>query len=360
LRNFNLSVGTDAEFWAAHEAGERYDVVNPRTGAVVRRADPVALLDRIAEMAWRTGDPGLLFLDTINEHNPTPHLGRLEATNPCGEVPLLPYEACMLGSVDLGRHTAAGSVDWGKLRETVHLGVMGLHDALVDLGIPYDSADAVGFAEELMAFVHGEAWSVSRRLAEERGPFPEWEGSVHEEPVRNATTTTTTIAPTGTISLLAGCSAGIEPIYSVAYTKHVLGGLEIVDDRFVEMAREREFYTRSLLDDLHDRTSIQDVTAIPTDVRRLFRTAHDVSPIQHLRVQAAFQAHVDNAVSKTVNLPASATVEDVTAVFRSARDLDLKGITVFRSGARPEQILGEAPRMDECAGACGYSVPRCG
>jgi ribonucleoside-diphosphate reductase alpha chain len=387
LRNFNLSVATDAAFWAAHGAGEPYDLVNPRTGEVVRRGSPDGLLDLIAEMAWETGDPGLLFLDTINEANPTPELGRIEATNPCGEVPELPYEACVLGSVDLGKHTDGRSVDWEALGETVRLGVrllddaiemstfpvpqiaeavartrkvglgvMGFHDVLVDLRVPYDSEEAVDLAREVMAFVDEEAWAASRRLAEERGSFPAWEDSVHEEPVRNATTTT--VAPTGSISLIAGCSASIEPIYGVAYTKQVLGGLEVVNDRFVEMAKERGFYSADLVERLHDRTTIRDVEEIPEDVRRLFRTAHDVPADQHLRIQAAFQEHVDNAVSKTVNLPRSATVEDVKEVFLTAREYDLKGVTVFRSGARPEQVLGESPLKEECARECDYVSPR--
>jgi len=387
LRNFNLSVAADERFWDAYAAGEPYDLVNPRTGAAVATADPAAVLDSIAEMAWETGDPGLLFLDRINEDNPVPHLGRIEATNPCGEVPELPYEACILGSVNLAHHTDGGAVDWEKLRETVHLGirfldnaiemstfpvpeieamvgrtrrlglgVMGFHDLLVDLGVPYLSGEAVEVAEEVIRFVGAEAWEASRRLADERAPFPEWEDSIHEQPVRNATTTT--IAPTGTISLIAGCSASIEPIYNVAYTKQVMGGLEVLNDRFVEIAKERGFYSDALLADLRDRTTIQDVDAIPADVKRLFHTAHDVPADQHLAVQAAFQRHVDNAVSKTVNLPASASVADVRDVFLSARERDLKGVTVFRSGARPEQVLGDSPLKEECVGECDYVAPR--
>jgi ribonucleoside-diphosphate reductase alpha chain len=387
LRNFNLSVATDAEFWRAYTSENSYDIVNPRTEAVVRQVDPDALLDRIAEAAWETGDPGVLFLDTINDHNPTPHLGRIEATNPCGEVPELPYEACILGSINLGNHTDGAEVNWEKLRETIHLGVrfldnaielsefpvpeieemvtttrrlglgvMGFHDMLVDLRIPYFSEDAVDFAGELMEFVHDESWDASKRLADEREPFPAWEGSIREEPMRNATTTT--IAPTGSISLIAGCSASIEPIYNVAYTKQVMGGLEIVNDRFVDIAKERGFYSQELMEELHGRTTIQDIEEIPDDVKPLFQTAHDVPASYHLKVQAAFQEHVDNAVSKTVNLPRSASVDDVKEIFLSARDLNLKGITVFRSGAKPEQVLGESPLKEECVGECEYVAPR--
>lgn len=387
LRNFNLSVATDADFWAAYESGEAYDLVNPRTGEVTGQVDPQVLLEEIAGMAWETGDPGMLFLDTVNEHNPVPHLGRIEATNPCGEVPELPYEACILGSVNLGQHTDGESVDWEKLRETVQLGVrfldnalemssfpiaeieamametrriglgvMGFQDMLVDCRIEYDSREAVAFARELMGFIQEAAWEASRDLAAERGPFPAWEGSIHDEPVRNATTTT--IAPTGTISMIAGASASIEPIYNVAYTKHVMGGLRIVNDRFVRLATERGFYDDALIEELNDRSSIQDVDGIPEDVKGLFQTAHDVPPEQHLRIQAAFQEHVDNAVSKTVNVSESASPADVLEIFRSARERDLKGITVFRSGARPEQVLGESPLKEECVGECDYVAPR--
>ncbi|MFA9518618.1 adenosylcobalamin-dependent ribonucleoside-diphosphate reductase [Halopenitus sp. H-Gu1] len=389
LRNFNLSVATDEAFWEAYAAGDSYDIVNPRTEETVEQADPDAVLERIADMAWETGDPGVLFLDTINEQNPTPELGRIEATNPCGEVPELPYEACILGSINLGQHTDGETVDWKKLRETTHLavrlldnaiersqfpvpeidemvsktrrlglGVMGFHDMLVDLQIPYYSETALEFAGELMEFVHDESRNASKRLAEERDPFPAWENSIHEEPMRNATTTT--IAPTGSISLIAGCSASIEPIYNVVYTKQVMGGLEIVNDRFIHMAKERGFYSEEFIEELHGRTTIQDIEEIPDDVKGLFQTAHDIPAEQHLEMQAAFQEHVDNAVSKTVNLPQSADVDDVKEIFLSARDLDLKGITVFRSGAKPEQVLGESPLKEECVGECDYVAPRQG
>jgi len=385
LRNFNLSVGLDGQFWDAYDAGDPFELRNPRTGRVVGESDPESVLDQIAEMAWETGDPGVLFLDSINEYNPTPALGRLEATNPCGEVPLLPYEACILGSINLANHTDGVDVDWEKLRATTHLavrflddalelsafpvpqidrqvartrkigvGVMGFHDMLVDLRIPYNSPEAVEFADELMTFIHGESWEASRQLAAERGTYPAWEDSVHEKPMRNATTTT--IAPTGTISLIAGCSASIEPRYNVAYTKQVLGGLEVLSDRFVDLARERGFYSESLLEAVHDATTIQDVEAVPDEVKPLFQTAHDVPADQHLRIQAAFQRHVDNAVSKTVNLPRSASIADVKAIYLQAHERDCKGVTVFRSGARAEQILGETP-VEACLGECEYVAP---
>ncbi len=391
LRNFNLSVATDAAFWEALEAGNAYDLTNPRTGEVTASVDPDALLERIAGMAWATGDPGLLFLDRIAADNPTPALGRITATNPCGEVPLLPHEACVLGSVNLAHMTTVdpgagrtdGAIDWDRLGETVSLGVrflddaitrsefpveairdrmagnrkiglgvMGFHDMLVDIGVPYDSDAALEVADELMAFVADRAADASRALAEERGAFPNYPDSTLSTPRRNATVTS--IAPTGTISLLAAVAASIEPIYSVAYTKHVLGGLPIVNSRFVAIGERQGFLDEDLLADLHDRTSIRDVDAIPASVRRLFPTAHDVPAEHHVDVQAAFQAHVDNAVSKTVNLPADADRAAVRRIFEHAREVGVKGITVFRSGARPEQVLGADPLKEECLAECEY------
>ncbi|MFB6104940.1 MAG: adenosylcobalamin-dependent ribonucleoside-diphosphate reductase [Halobacteriaceae archaeon] len=387
LRNFNLSVATDADFWEAYEDEHAYDLVNPRTQDVADTVDPDTVLDQIAEHAWATGDPGVLFLDRINADNPTPALGSITATNPCGEVPELPYEACILGSVNLAHHTTGSSIDWEKLRDTVHvgvrllddaiemssfpipeieamvnttrrigLGVMGFHDLLVDLEVPYDSTEAVQVADELMGYISDEAWAASETLAEDRGVFPAWQDSVHTTPVRNATTTS--IAPTGTISMIAGCSASIEPIYNVAYTKQVMGGLEMRNDRFRAIVEDRGFDADALFDSVHDRTTIQDVDALPADIKDLFQTAHDVPAAQHLRIQAAFQDHVDNAVSKTVNLPESAGVDDVKEVLVTARHHDLKGVTVFRSGARPEQVLGDSPLKEECVSECDYVAPR--
>lgn len=383
LRNFNISVATDKEFWDAYRNNEPYDLVNPRTGRNVGEADAHQLLELIAEMAWGTGDPGILFMDRINKDNPTPKLGRIEATNPCGEVPLLPYEACVLGSVNLSHMTTDGEVDWDKLKRTVRLGVrflddaidmsrfplpeitelmegnrkiglgvMGFHDMLIDLGIAYDSDEAVEFAGELMEYVSTEAWRMSRDLATERGAFPNWEDSIFDEEVRNATTTS--IAPTGTISMIARCSSGIEPIYNVAYTKRVMGGLEIINNRFVDRARKRGFYSDELMEKVKGKPSIQGVDEIPDDVKDLFHTAHDVPATRHVEIQAAFQEHVDNAVSKTVNLPESASRDEIKSLFLKARDLGVKGITVFRSGSKREQVLGTDPLKEECVTECDY------
>ncbi|MEF8799622.1 MAG: hypothetical protein V5A56_01120 [Halolamina sp.] len=278
---------------------------------------PEDLLELFAEYAWETGDPGLLFLETINDANPTPTLGRIESTNPCGEVPLLPSEACILGSINLGEHTEGEEVDWETLRETTHLavrlldntieistfpvpeiedevaktrktglGVMGFHDMLVDLRVPYYSDTAVELAGDLMEFIHDESWAAARRLAEEREPFPAWEESTREERMRNATTTT--IAPTGSVSLIAGCSASIEPIYNVAYTRQVMRRLEIINDRFVEIAKEQGFYSEELVGEIHNKTTSQDVESIPEDVKPVFHTAHDVPAEHHLRIHSDY------------------------------------------------------------------------
>jgi ribonucleoside-diphosphate reductase alpha chain len=394
LRNFNLSVATDAAFWDALESGEPYELVNPRTDEVTERVDPEELLDLIADQAWATGDPGILFLDRIAADNPTPDLGTITATNPCGEVPLLPHEACVLGSVNLANMTTVapgagrtdGDVDWTTLAETVTLGVrflddaiaasefptraiadrmaatrkiglgvMGFHDMLVDLGVPYDSEDALAVAEDVMRFIAARAEEASRDLATTRGPFPNCSESTLAEPRRNATVTS--IAPTGTISLLAEVSASIEPVYGVAYTKRVLGGLPILNSRFRAIGEQRGFLDEALLEAVGERTSIRDVDAIPADVRRLFPTAHDVPADHHVAIQAAFQDHVDNAVSKTVNLPADAERGAVRAVFELARERGVKGITVFRSGARPEQVLGGDPLTEECLTECAFGGP---
>ncbi|MFB6346439.1 MAG: adenosylcobalamin-dependent ribonucleoside-diphosphate reductase, partial [bacterium] len=384
LRNFNLSVGMTETFWNCYENGEPFPLVNPRTGESVRTVQPADLLERIVNGAWETGDPGLLFFDIINEDNPTPRIGAIQATNPCGEVPLLPYEACVLGSINLSKMTSSGGLNREKLSETVRLavrflddviemssfpveeigevmeanrkiglGVMGFHDMLIDLEIPYDSDRAVECAGNTMELINETAREASKQLASERGPFPNWEDSVYDHPLRNATRTT--IAPTGTISMIAGCSAGIEPIYNVAYTKRVLGGLEMISDRFVNKAKQAGIYSEELMDRVRGRTGIQDLNVVPDDLKELFQTAHDVPGLRHLQIQHAFQEHTDNAVSKTVNLPKNATREDIEEIFLRAREMNLKGITVFRSQSKREQVLGDDPLKEECISECEFS-----
>jgi ribonucleoside-diphosphate reductase alpha chain len=382
FRNFNLSVGVTDAFLRAVAANRPFDLVNPHTGKSVRQIGARALFDLIVNAAWRTGDPGLIFLDQVNRRHPTPALGRIEATNPCGEVPLLPYESCILASINLDRMTkdhkagarvGRAAVDWGKLRATIRwgirflddvidvnrypleaihaqttgnrkigLGVMGFADLLLRLGIPYTSREAVAFAARLMRFVHKESLAASEMLASERGAFPNFEKSIYARKnrrLRNATVNT--IAPTGTISIIAGCSSGIEPLFAVSFVRNVLSGTRLFETNplFEEVAKERGFHRRELLAEVAKHPSLAALPDIPADVRRLFVTTFDVAPRQHLEIQAAFQRHTDNAVSKTINLPADATVEDVRAIYLEAHRLKCKGITIYRYGSKAGQVL---------------------
>lgn len=378
LANFNISVAVTDDFMKAVEQDSDIPLVNPSTRQVVRRVKAREIFDKIVEMAWKTGDPGLVFIDRINRYNPTPHIGEMEGTNPCGEQPLLPYEPCNLGSVNLARMLKESGgdfeVDWDKLARTVEigvhfldnvidmsrypidqidrmakgnrkvgLGVMGFADMLIRLGIPYDSSEGVEAGERIMRFVKEKAWAASARLAEGRGVFPNFRGSIYDRPggarLRNATVTT--IAPTGTLSIIAGCSSGIEPLFALAYERHVLGDVTLpeVYDYFLETARRRGFYTDRLLMRVTAGESIQGMQDVPADVRRVFATSFDIAPEWHVRMQAAFQRHTDNAVSKTINFPSSASIEDVRKAFMLAYREGVKGITVFRYGSKTEQVL---------------------
>lgn len=376
--NFNISVALTEKFMEAVKAGESYDLVNPRNCQVVGRLDAREVYDKIVEMAWATGDPGIIFIDRMNRDNPTPHLGEIESTNPCGEQPLLPYEACNLGSVNLShfvRHTDTGpDVDWDRLADVVHravrflddvidvneyplpqigelargnrkigLGVMGWADMLIMIGIPYDSDEAVALGEKVMGFIRAEARAASARLAEERGVFPNFPGSVYDTPdglrLRNATVTT--IAPTGTLSIIANCSSGVEPLFAVSYVRTVMDNDRLVEVNplFEDIAVKRGLYSRDLMERIAEHGSVQDITEVPEDVRRIFVTAHDIAPEWHVRMQAAFQRYTDNAVSKTVNFPNSATVDDVRRVYDLAYELGVKGVTIYRDGSKENQVL---------------------
>ena len=373
LSNFNVSVAVTDDFMKKVEEDGEYWLINPRNKGKVRRLKAENVWSLMAKSAWESGDPGVIFLDEINRHNPTPKIGRIEATNPCGEEPLLPYESCNLGSVNLSRMVENGKVNWSKLRETVRnavlfldnvidanrfplkqieemtmanrkigLGVMGFADMLIKLGIAYDSEEALRLAEKLMRFVTGEARQKSVELGEERGSFPNFDRSVWKDKysgMRNATITT--IAPTGSISIIAGCSSGIEPLFAVSFMRKVLEGTRLfeINPLFEMTAKERGFYSAGLLEEIARTGSVQGIKGVPDDVKRVFVTALDIKPEWHVKMQAAFQKYTDNAVSKTVNLPQEARVEDVEKVFWLAYRLKCKGITVYRYGSKPEQVL---------------------
>ncbi len=383
LNTFNISVAVTDEFMRKVEAGEKYDLINPRTGEVAKQLDAREVLDRIVESAWRNGEPGVIFIDRINRDNPTPDLGPIESTNPCGEQPLLPYESCVLGSINVAKFQRNGAVDYDRLQEVVRLGVhfldniidvseypipaianitrlnrkiglgvMGWADLLILLGIPYDSEEAIKLGEEVMAFISREAMSASIELAKKRGSFPRWSqeslskkgdqeqaGSLRSQPRRNATVTT--VAPTGTISLIANCSSGIEPVYSIAYRRLSFESeqMKFVHPLFESYARERGFYSEDLMKRVAETGSLHDVPGIPAEARQVFVTTHEIAPEWHVRMQAAFQRHIDAAVSKTINFPASAAVQDVKRAYLLAHELGCKGITVYRDGSREKQVL---------------------
>lgn len=367
LRNFNISVGFDARFFRCRETGREYDLVNPRDGSVWRTVAPDELWERVAGAAWATGDPGMLFLDEINRRNTTPGLGLIEATNPCGEQPLYPYESCNLGSINLARIVRRGELDEELLRVLVHrsvafldavidatrfplpeirekslltrkigLGVMGFAEALIRLGIPYASREAVAVAERLMAFIAAEARAASVELGERHGSFPAIDGSIFAGPIRNATVTT--IAPTGSLHIIADTTSGIEPIFSLAHTRRIGGKtVEVVSPLAAELLPQQAA-GRDVAAHIRRTGSIRDLP-LDTELLELFRTAMEIPPEQHVRIQAAFQKHVDNAVSKTVNLPETSTVDDVSRIFDLARRLRCKGITIYRYNSRRDQVL---------------------
>ncbi|MDC4228049.1 MAG: vitamin B12-dependent ribonucleotide reductase [Candidatus Manganitrophus sp.] len=380
--NFNLSVAVTDLFMEALQKDEAYPLISPRTRKEVRRLPARMVFNQMIQAAWKTGDPGILFIDQINRDNPTPALGRFESTNPCGEQPLLSYESCNLGSINLVKMLSEkGTVDYLKLRETiwksVHfldnvidqnqyplpqiaeatyrtrkigLGIMGFADLLTHLKIPYDSDPALALAEEIMSFVRREAREASAALAKERGVFPAYDQSIYpRQGLRLRNATTTTIAPTGTLSVIAGCSSGIEPLYALSYHRRVLGGVRLpeLNARFVETARQGGFYSEALIARVASTGSVRGMTEIPEEIRRIFVTSHDISPEFHIRIQAAFQKHTDNAVSKTVNFPREATPQDVEKVFLLAHREGCKGVTIYRDMSREEQVLACA-QSDYC------------
>ncbi len=388
LTNFNLSVALTADFMEAVKAEKDYDLINPRTKEVVGQKNAKEVFDKIVDMAWRTGDPGIVFIDRINQDNPTPHLGKIESTNPCGEQPLLPYESCNLASINLAKMVrftdGKAEIDRAKLARTVRttvrfldnvidankfplpqieemtkktrkigLGIMGFADMLVMLGVPYDSKEALGIAQEIMAFIQIEATKASEELGKERGLFPAFKGSVYDKPggarVRNATRTT--IAPTGTLSMIAGCSSGIEPLFALSYTKTVLDGTPFIEVNpyFETAARNGGFYSEELMKKLAEGAHLDEIKDIPENIKRIFVTAHEITPEWHVKMQAAFQHSTNNAVSKTINFPQSATREDVARAYMLAYDEGLKGITIYRDRSRDTQVLttGKKEKAEE-------------
>ncbi len=389
--NFNLSVAMTEEFMKAVEEGRDYDLINPHTKQSVQKLNAKEVFDKIVDMAWRTGDPGIIFIDRVNKDNPTPKLGIIESTNPCGEQPLLPYESCNLGSINLSRmlkqQNGKVEIDYEKLADRVRLavrfldntievnkfpteqiekmtrttrkiglGVMGFADALICMGIPYDSDKALEAAESIMSFINREATAASAELAKTRGAFPAFEGSIYDVPgkpkLRNAARTT--IAPTGTLSIIAGCSSGIEPLFALSYMRTILEGEHLIEVNpyFEEVARKEGFYSEELMKELANRGSARGMDKVPDWVQQVFVTAHDITPEGHVRIQAAFQKYTDNAVSKTVNFPHDATREDVAKVYRLAYELGCKGITIYRDGSKESQVLTinhEAPAEEKKA-----------
>ena len=405
MTNFNISVAVTDSFMAALESGGDYDLINPRTGMAVARLSAQEVFDRIVRAAWRTGDPGLVFIDRINASpaNPTPAVGLVEATNPCGEQPLLPNEACNLGSLNVARFAreqdGRWSLDWDELERVVRLavrflddvievnpyplaaidamvkanrriglGVMGWADLLFALDIPYDSEEALALAGRLMAFIQDIGHDQSARLAEERGPFPNYERSIYERGRALRNSTVTTIAPTGTISMIAGCSSGIEPVFALAFEHRVKGVdgervLPFVSQSFERFGRQRGFYSDALMGEVARRGTLAGIPGVPEAARAVFKTAHEIHWSWHVRHQAAFQRHTDNGVSKTINLPADATGQDVADAYLLAWREGCLGITVFRDGCKGGQVLnvgvgGDAAGAPEATDALDDRVVR--
>ena len=378
FNNFNLSVALTDTFMKALENGGKFDLVEPHTRRKTGSLDAREVFDKIVNQAWKNGDPGIIFLDRLNKDNPTPKIGAFEGTNPCGEQPLLPYESCNLGSINLAGMVKKENGAWvldeahldrvvetavrfldnvidvnrfplpeieemTKANRKIGLGVMGFADLLIRLGIPYDSDDAVRTAHEVMGRVKAKAKETSQAIAERNGGFPNFPDSLYaqngEKPLRNATVTT--IAPTGTLSIIAGCSSGIEPIFAISYIRKVMDNDELIETHpyFLELALEHGFYDEELMRRVAEHGGIQDFTEIPEPIRRIFVTAHDITPEWHVRIQAAFQEYTDNAVSKTVNFPHEAKPSDIEEVYRLAYKEGCKGVTIYRDRSRDTQVL---------------------
>ncbi|MBN1544208.1 vitamin B12-dependent ribonucleotide reductase [Candidatus Woesearchaeota archaeon] len=373
FQNFNLSVAVTDAFMKAAQKGAEYELINPRTGASSGRHNAKDVMRLIVTMAWHNGDPGIIFIDEMNRRNPTPAAGEIESTNPCGEQPLLPYESCNLGSINLAKFAEGCRLDWKRLEKTarlavrfldnvidannfpldrieeatkanrkIGLGVMGFADMLIRLKAPYNSQKAVRLAEDVMKFIREKAVDESQRLAEERGSFPNFKKSALAKKykrMRNASVTT--VAPTGTISIIAGCSSGIEPLFGVSFVRNVMSGAQLLETNadFELVAKQRGFYSKDIMMDIAQQGTVQNVRGVPKDVKDVFVTSSDISPEWHIKIQAAFQRYTDSAVSKTINFPSTATIEDIEKAYALAHRLRCKGITVYRYGSREGQVL---------------------
>jgi ribonucleoside-diphosphate reductase alpha chain len=366
----------------AVERDEEYDLINPRDKKICGSLNARKVFHRIVVQAWENGEPGIIFLDRLNRDNPTPHVGEIESTNPCGEQPLLPYESCNLGSINLAKFVKDATIDWKKLKEVVHnsihfldnvieannyplpqihdmthanrkvgLGVMGWADMLILLGVPYNSEEAVKLGKKVMKFINDEGHLASQELGKKRGSFPNYKGSIFDKkgapPQRNATVTT--IAPTGTISIIANASSGVEPLFAVSYIRTVMDKnvLVEVNPMFEQIAKERGFYSEELMKKIAEHGTVHDIPEVPADVRSVFVTAHDIEPEDHIQMQSAFQLYTDNAVSKTVNFPNSATIDDVEKVYMLAYESGCKGVTIYRDGSRDEQVLSTGKKDEK-------------
>src|SRR5436305_819477 len=385
VTNFNISVGVTDRFMKAVKAGTGYDLIDPSTGKASGQLDARTVWDKMIDGAWRTGEPGCFFIDEANRFNPVPHVGQYEATNPCGEQPLLPYDVCNLGSINVGSYVKDGEMDWEALKRDIHLsthfldniidankyplpeidalskrirriglGIMGFADALVRLGIAYDSDEGVAFGKKVMEFLDVESKKESERLANERGPFPEWARSIwgpEETCARDAdgkrirpmqllrNCNVTTVAPTGTISIIAGCSSGLEPLFAVAFMRNQAGVMmPDVNEDFVAIAKRDEWYSDALMERIA-REGHVNFSEVPEKWQRVFTTANQIAPEWHIKIQAAFQHYCDSAISKTTNFAHTATVEDVRKIYEMAYALNCKGVTVYRDGSRDNQVL---------------------
>jgi ribonucleoside-diphosphate reductase alpha chain len=382
ITNFNISVAITEYFMKKAFEGEPYDLIDPKTKRSVQKLNAKKVFDTIIQMAWKNGEPGIIFLDRVNKDNPTPKIGEIESTNPCGEQPLLPYESCNLGSINLSKMiTEDKKVDWDKLSDSIEkavhfldnvidmnvypikkieemtksnrkigLGVMGFADMLLILSIRYDSEEAILLAEKIMKFMLDESRRASENIAKDRGAFANFKGSIFDlpgaKPLRNATLTT--IAPTGTLSIIANSSSGIEPIFAITYIRNIMENTKLIEVHpyFQQVAEERGFYAPELMNIIAQKGTIRGIPEIPEDVQELFVTAHDIEPIWHIRMQAAFQKYTNNAVSKTVNMPAEATIEDARTIYMLAYKSGCKGVTIYRDKSREEQVLNKSSSLE--------------